>query len=718
MAFHRPSASFGLIRSALRRWASAATSASSDRAFAQLAGRLRGRYLLGIDVAGIVVAAYLAVALRFDRIDGPVLVPAFPLVVGVLLVFRTIVNIRFGLYSRRWRYASVPELEGIVGAVALGSLASMAIFYGVSALAGTTWADGFPRSFWPVELLLSTAAVGGVRFGIRAVSDATPRHGRAGVAINRATLLYGAGETGTLLARSARRNPGSGVLPVGFLDDDPTLCGGTVAGIRVYGGLESIERAVAETGARTLLITMPSAVGSTVRRVVDAALDLSLEVRTVPSMTDLLDGTADAYSIRPVDVEDLLRRQTVKERASGVEEIIRDHTVVITGSGGSIGSELARQVFAIGPRRLVLVDRAESPLYLVQRELEMRRGRGRAHGELRVHLANVASQAAMDRLIAAEVPSVIFHAAAYKQLPMMESHPSDAAHVNIRGTLVLLDAAADAGVERFVFVSTDKAVRASSVMGASKRIAEMLVADTARRTGRPYVSVRFGNVLGSTGSVVPIFQQQLKAGEPLTITHPDMTRFFMTIPEACWLILDAAALGRDGDLFVLDMGEPVRVMDLARDLVRLAGRDPDSQPIETIGLRPGEKLHEELFYNSEQVEPTASARVLRAIAPPPPPDLREQVKRILALATGDREPELAAALLDYAWTGEGVGIVRDSLIRDQTDDESLGHLGSRAVWTRDRQGQVARRRSFLGAAAPPGLSIEAPAESRSEEVAP
>jgi FlaA1/EpsC-like NDP-sugar epimerase len=718
LELHPPYESLDVVKSALRRRAFTATSSWSDRGFAQLAGRLRGRHLLAIDLAGIVVVAYLAVALRFDRIDGPFLVPAFPLVAAILLTVRTIVNTRLGLYRRRWRYASVPELERIVGAVAIGSLASMAIFYGVSAVSDTTWADGFPRSCWLIELLLSCATLGGIRFGIRVASDASLDRSRARAADPRATLLYGAGQTGSLLARFAQQHPESGVLPVGFLDDDPTLAGGIVAGISVHGGLSSMARAVAMTGARTLLITMPSAAGSAVRGVVDAALALNLEVRTVPSMTDLLDGTVDAYRVRPVHVEDLLRRQTVNERASGVEEIIRDRTVLITGGGGSIGSELARQVFAIGPRRLVLVDRAESPLYLVQQELEMRRRRGRAHGELRIHLANVASQAAMDRLIAAEAPSVIFHAAAYKQLPMMESHPSDAAHVNIRGTLVLLDAAADAGVERFIFVSTDKAVRASSVMGASKRIAEMLVAETARRTGRPYVSVRFGNVLGSTGSVVPIFQRQLETGEPLTITHPDMTRFFMTIPEACWLILDAAALGREGDLFVLDMGEPVRVMDLARDLVRLAGRDPDSQLMETIGLRPGEKLHEELFYDSEQVEPTASAKVLRVIAPPPPPDVREQVKRILALATGDREPELAAALLDYAWTGEGVRMVRDPLRRDETDDEPLGQLASRAVWTRDQQEQVAWRRPCVGAEAVLELFTEAPGERRPEEVAP
>ena len=613
----------------------------------RVARRVRGRYLLAIDLVGIVIAAYLALALRFDSITGPMMVPAFSVVVGLLLAVRTSTNIRLGLYSRRWRYASVPELGRIVAAATVGSIVSMVVFHGTAVLANGSWADGFPRSFWPIELLLSVAILGGVRFGIRAAADGVPSLARETTTDRRATLLYGAGNAGVLMARSAQRHPGSGIRPVGFLDDDPSLTGAIVAGLRVFGGLRSMERAVAATGAQTLLITMPSAPGGAVRRVLETALALHLDVRTVPSVTDLLDGSIAANRVRRVRVEDLLRRPVVTEHAAGVEEIIRDRTVVITGGGGSIGSELARQVFALGPRRLVLVDRAESPLYLVQRELETRRNRGQGGGELRVHLANVASRATMERLIASEAPSVIFHAAAYKQVPMMEEHPSDAVHVNMGGTLVLLDAAAAAGVDRFVFVSTDKAVRPASVMGASKRIAEMLVADAARRTGRPYVSVRFGNVLGSTGSVVPIFQQQLENGEPLTITHPDMTRFFMAIPEAAWLILDAAALGQDGDLFVLDMGQPIRIMDLARDLVRLAGRDPDSQPIETVGLRPGEKLHEQLFYDLEQVEPTPSQKVLRATAPPPPPSIREDVRRMLVLASGEDDATLREWLHTY-----------------------------------------------------------------------
>ncbi len=611
---------------------------------------LRGRHLLVIDLAGIVVAAYLALAFRLDRVSAPLLVPAFPLVVGLLLAVRTSINVWLGMYSRRWRFASVPELERIVRAATLGSLATIGIFYGFSLAGDGSWTVGFPRSFWPIELLLSIAILGGVRFSIRAAAEGIPSSTRGAAPRPQATLLYGAGNAGVLMARSAERHPGSGVNPVGFLDDDPSLTGVIIQGLKVYGGLEGLERAITETGAKSLLITMPSATGATVRRIVESAMAIGLEVRTVPSITDLLDGSVAADRVRQVRVEDLLRRPMVTERAPGVEEIIRDRTILITGGGGSIGSELARQVYAIGPRRLVLVDRAESPLYMIQRELETRRSRGHGSGEVRAHLANVASRIAMDRMIAAEAPDVIFHAAAYKHVPMMEEHPSDAVHVNMGGTRVLLDAAAAAGVGRFVFVSTDKAVRPSSVMGASKRVGEMLVADAARRTGRPYVSVRFGNVLGSTGSVVPIFQEQLENGEPLTITHPEMTRFFMTIPEAAWLILDASALGRDGDLFVLDMGEPVRVLDLARDLVRLAGRDPDSQPMQVTGLRPGEKLHEELFYDAEDVEPTASTKVLRTTSTPAPPSVREDVQQLLTLATGGDESYLRAALLDYVRT--------------------------------------------------------------------
>jgi FlaA1/EpsC-like NDP-sugar epimerase len=283
---------------------------------------------------------------------------------------------------------------------------------------------------------------------------------------------------------------------------------------------------------------------------------------------------------------------------------------------------------------------------MIQRELELRRLSGRGDGELSVHLANVASRAVMARLIGQARPAVIFHAAAYKHVPMMEEHPSEGVQVNIGGTMAVLSAAVEAGVPRFVLVSTDKAVEPSSVMGATKRLAEWLVADAARATGRAYVAVRFGNVLGSAGSVLPIFEGQLENGEPITITHPDMTRYFMTMQEAGWLILDAAAIGRPGDLFVLDMGEPVRIVDMARDLIRLTGRGDDSVPIRFTGLRPGEKLHERLFYTTETVDRTDVDKILRVADTAAPPELIASARRLLELALGDRDDDLRTALFE------------------------------------------------------------------------
>ena len=610
-----------------------------------------------IDVVGFAFASFLALAFRFDGEVAAQRFVGYAPIIAILVLARIATGIKGGLYNRGWRMASVPELERILIGVVAGSLVAAAVVYPLgwaqaAYFHGPTVMDGFPRSFWISELLVSLAVLGGVRFAIRAAAEREYQPG-ASLANVRRTLLYGAGETGHVIARSALRNPDAGVLPVGYLDDDPELEGKHMGNLRVFGGVESMERAVEATGAEALLITMPRASGKAVRRVVDAAMALGLAVRTVPSINDLLDGTLDAHRVRSVQVDDLLRRPPATEHAAAVREIIEGRTVLITGAGGSIGSELARQVHALGPSRLVLVDRAESPLYMIQRALETRNEHGLGGGEVRAHLVNVASRPAIDRLIALERPDVIFHAAAYKHVPMMEDHPSDAVHVNMGGTLALLEASIAADVERFVLVSTDKAVRPSSVMGASKRVAEMLVADAASRTGRPYVAVRFGNVLGSTGSVVPIFQEQLEKSEPLTITHPDMTRFFMTIPEATWLILDAAAVGKSGDLFVLEMGEPVKIMDLAHDLVRLSGRDPETQPMRVVGLRPGEKLHEVLFYDEEDVQPTEVAKLLRAVAEPPPVTVRADVKTLLAMATGGDETALRLALMAYV-TGMGV----------------------------------------------------------------
>jgi FlaA1/EpsC-like NDP-sugar epimerase len=367
-------------------------------------------------------------------------------------------------------------------------------------------------------------------------------------------------------------------------------------------------------------------------------------------------------AIREVKVDDLLRRERVVIDEAHLREQVAGKTVLVTGAGGSIGSELARQVFDLDPARLILLDRAEGPLYDIERELTLLAGRdsgtatrqGQKRAGLVTRLANVASEPAMHRILAEDRPVLVLHAAAYKHVPMMEEHPADACYTNIGGTLAALDASLAVGVETFVLVSTDKAVEPSSVMGATKRLAELAVAQAAAASGRPYVAVRFGNVLGSSGSVVPLFQRQLAEGVPLTITHPEMTRFFMTIPEASRLILQASLLGRAGDIFVLDMGEPVRIVDLAHDLARLAGRDPESIAIEYIGLRPGEKLHEQLFYATEATERTEHPKVMRAHdAALVSPDLRARLDVLVAIAaTGDHAAarEALFATLTAAYT--------------------------------------------------------------------
>ena len=506
-----------------------------------------------------------------------------------------------------------------------------------------------PPAFWLAMTLLTLTALAGPRFLIRSVSDIS-HYTHEGTEQQR-TLLYGAGWAGVMIARSADRSPETGVMPVGFLDDDLDLRGRRVAGLPVYGDVTSLARAKRATGATSLLITMPQATGSSVRRVVDAAIAQALEVRTVPPVTDLIDGTIDAKQTRRVRVEDLLRRATATEHAPALQQLLTERTVMVTGAAGSIGSELVRQLLALEPARIVMVDQAESAMYMVARDLERRTQVAQGSTTITTHLVDITDREAVRRLMRQTRPVVVFHAAAYKHVPMLEEHAGQAVRVNIGGTQSVVDAAIENDVERLVLVSTDKAVKPSSVMGATKRLAEMIVADAALRTGRAYVSVRFGNVLGSNGSVIPVFQTQLENGQPLTVTDPKMTRYFMTIPEASWLILDAAAISESGCLYVLDMGEPIRLMDLANDLIRLSGRAPESVPFAFTGLRPGEKLHEELFYSDENVTPTDVPKVLRSMNTLAlPPTIAADVDRFVSMSGRGDDATLRAELLAYVHT--------------------------------------------------------------------
>ena len=595
-------------------------------------GTLRGRHLSGVDVAIVVFACIGAMLLRFDtfRLTDQALI-YFPAAFLPVLV-RPPINLLGGLYARAWAYASIDELARITITVAAGTLVTILAFYLVLVPLGVpgtvTEAGQFPRSFFILEGLLTLTGIGASRFLIRASTewrgwnpgDPDRRTTATSTTGPMPTLVYGAGEIGaTVLRTMGSARDGLGMRVVGLLDDDRRKRNQILRGSKVLGSINELEEIARVTSARRLLIAIPSASGEVVRHAVEEATKLGLETRTVPAMDELVSGRLGAAAIREVRVEDLLRREPVEIDEGGLREMVGGRTVLVTGAGGSIGSELSRQVFDLDPSRLILLDRAEGALYDIDRELALLGGRdsgtatreGRPRAELVTRLANVASLDSMRRVVEEDRPVLMLHAAAYKHVPMMEFHPADAVYTNVGGTVAALQAAIEGKVDHFVLVSTDKAVEPASVMGTTKRLAELAVQAAALTFDRPYVAVRFGNVLGSSGSVVPLFQRQLREGVPLTVTHPDMTRYFMTIPEASRLILEAALIGRPGDLFVLDMGEPVRIVDLARDLARLAGRDPDSVPIEFIGLRPGEKVHESLFYAAEAAEPTRHPKVLR-----------------------------------------------------------------------------------------------------------
>lgn len=609
-----------------------------------------------LDVLAVAAAIYLAFALRFDDL-APIAVIAAAVPVALLpLAVRPAINRIFGLYRHSWRFVSVPELLQLCLAIVLGTLLMLAVFVPLW-LVNSPLVAGFPRSFWLIEAGLSLALMGLVRLVPRILLDYTAVH-----ASDRRlpAILYGAGAAGAMMARGASRQPSAGVRPVAFLDDDPSKWGKVHAGVKVLGGLDAMSAIVGSTGAELLLITMPTASGETVRRVADEAIGLGLQVRTVPSLDEMLHGSFHPEAIRPLKMEDLLRRPPVEPTVlNELAADLRSETALVTGAGGSIGSELARQLVALSPRKVVLLDRAEGPLYELQLEIE---AKGLAlHTSVEYRIGDISNASAMQRLMESAQPSVIFHAAAYKHVPMMEQNPAGAVEVNVGGTLTLLEAAERSSVRRFVLVSTDKAVDPTSVMGATKRMAELLVAEFSAKTGRPWVSVRFGNVLGSSGSVVPIFQKQLERGEPLTVTHKDMTRYFMTIPEAVHLILQAATMARPGDLFVLDMGEPVRILDLATDILRLQGRDTARTPIRITAPRPGEKMHEQLYFGSETITHTDHPKVRRVISDNGRLALTSVARDLVTLAQAGADDELRTALRS------AVGVIaKDSMTVDPT----------------------------------------------------
>ena len=571
----------------------------------------RGRHLFVYDIAATLLAIGIGFGLRFDTVFvASSISPFMPVALLPLLVMPPTYAI-FGLYRREWRYASVQEMFTLAGAVLAGTILTVAVFE-VLAYAGLGGTAGFPGSVFVTEALLSLALVGGGRFALRASLERRGVSGGTDEELGLPTIVYGAGETGATVARVAARDPDAGLNVVGFIDDDPAKHGSRLMGKRVFGGLDVLPKAARDTHARQLLVAMPTASGPAIRRAFERGQELGLQVRTVPHPRELLGGDSLAHRIRKVSVEDLLRRAPVEIDTDAVAGYLNGASVLVTGGGGSIGSELVRQILDVGPRLITIVDNHEEALWSIERELAERTANPDVDCEL--VLADIRSQEAVDAVIGRARPDVVFHAAALKHVPMVEHSPAEGAMTNVFGSQNVISACERLGVKRFVLISTDKAVEPISAMGATKRLAELLTVASARRTGRPYVAVRFGNVLASSGSVIPIFQRQLEQGRPITITHADATRYFMTIPEAVSLVLQAGSTPDSGVIFVLDMGEPVKIVDLARDLIRLSGLAEDQVPIVYTGLRAGERLHESLSHDHEITERTGHESIMRVRA--------------------------------------------------------------------------------------------------------
>jgi len=600
---------------------------------------LRNRYLFLADGLGLAGALFLAYAFRFESLSWhPDHTRTFAIFLAASLPAKLLLFYLSGLYRRLWRYAGVAELERILLATALATVAGFLLGAAILPWTGLTPVR-VPLSVLAMDSVFTAGVVALPRFLIRVLRHWMPAESVEGT---RRVLVAGAGAAGEALVRELRANPQLGLRPVGFIDDDSSKHRKEMCGLPVLGGTAELAVLQREHGFDELIIAMPSAPGSTIRAVMREARTAGLAARTVPGLFEILSGRVGVSSLRPVQIEDLLRRAPVRTDLDQVRALVAGETVLITGAGGSIGSELGRQVAGLGPGRLVLLGHGENSIFSIHRELEER------FPALRLVpvIADIRDQARIQAVFARHRPSVVFHAAAHKHVPLMEWNVVEAVTNNVVGTRNVVEAAAAAGTSHMVLISTDKAVLPTNVMGATKRVAEQLVQEAAERTGRHFIAVRFGNVLGSRGSVVPNFLRQIEAGGPITVTHPEMRRYFMTIPESVQLVLQAAVLGRGGEVFVLDMGEPVKIVDLARDLIRLSGLEVDRDiEIKFTGVRPGEKLYEELFFGAEVALPTKHPKVLssrQALVTPGMPALME---RLLREATGPADEHALRSLL-------------------------------------------------------------------------
>lgn len=565
---------------------------------------------LAVDAGIVALAWFLAFELRFDQGLPVYYDTLLRRTILIVVAIKVAVFLLFGFHRRWWRYVSVQDMWSAARGVVVASLVAYLTVYLVSPVHSVR----LPRSVAVMDLLITLALVAGARLLARTVIE-RPRGGV--VARGKEVIVVGAGDAGRLIVQEMQRSRMLSATPIGFVDDDPRKKGTRIQGVRVLGTTADLPRIIREHTPDELLIAIPSASGDVRARVVEAAQALRVPVKTLPGLYELISGDVDlAGQIRPVQVEDVLGREQVEVDFEQVGAYLRGQTVLVTGAGGSIGSELCRQIARIGPARLLLADNAETPLFEIERELVGERDFTPA---LPI-IVDVKDRKAMRREVFEKyAPTVVFHAAAYKHVPLMNTHPLASVRNNVIATRVVAELAAEFDVERFVLISTDKAVNPQTVMGQSKAICEWIVESLGHRRdiATRFVAVRFGNVLNSSGSVIPTFRKQIERGGPVTVTHPEMTRYFMTIPEAASLVVQAGAIGGRGQVFVLDMGDPVRIVDLAQNMIRLSGEEVQ---VAFVGVRPGEKLHEELWGDDESVGETDHPKILRLSRPAVDPE--------------------------------------------------------------------------------------------------
>ena len=639
---------------------------------------LNNRHFFFLDALVFLLTPIMGIVLRLDNFVA-LEQYQFGLVVAMIIfpLVKLSIFTAFGFYKRYWRYASIDELIQIA-VLTTGAVMAEIIILSVLEYVTDLPLSLVPRSLPLLDGILSFLLVGGIRFSLRA-ADRT-RQRKKNLYKRDRVLIVGAGNAGVSMLQEMQRNPKLGFNPVAFIDDDPKKFGLNVRGIPVLGNRYQIPEIVASQNIRQVTIAMPTASGKVIREIVDVCQAIGIKASTMPGIHEILSNSAKPNSVREVNIEDLLRREPIQTDAQSVLKFLAGKKVLITGAGGSIGSELCRQIFRCRPASMILLGHGENSVFNIRQELEQvlqilrqENSSDKQLTELVPFIADLRLKSRLNDAFEQYKPDIIFHAAAHKHVPLMELNPPEAITNNVLGTKNLLDLAIQHDVGNFVMISTDKAVNPTNVMGASKRTAEMLVLKAAKTSGKPYVVVRFGNVLGSRGSVVPTFKRQIAKGGPVTITHPEICRYFMTIPEAVQLVLQAAVLsnkGSQGQIFMLNMGQPVKIVDLAKDLIRLSGYEV-GKDIEIIftGLRPGEKLYEELLIPGEQYDPTTHEKLLvvknasRII----PEDLDVTVN-VLSQAAKNNDVNLIVYLLDRLVTGY---TPKDRLIDNDRAKDSL-----------------------------------------------